>query len=139
MIAAYAASPAPVERLWSLVGDVTAWPQHVETFTSITPLSGDGVLRLGAQFAVRQPGLPAATYEVTELDEGRAFTWTARAAGVTTRATHVITEAGGGCRLDLTIAWAGPLARLVALLLGRRTRALIAYEAQTFARLAASA
>ena len=54
MIAAYAESPAPVERLWSLVGDVTAWPQHVETFTSITPLSGDGGLRLGAQFAVRQ-------------------------------------------------------------------------------------
>jgi len=138
MFAAYAASPAPVERLWALVGDVTAWPRHLDTFTSVTALDGTS-LRVGARYEVRQPGLPAATYEVTELDEGRAFTWTARAAGVTTRATHAITEEGGGCRLDLTIAWAGPLARLVALLLGRRTRALITYEAQTFARLAASA
>ncbi len=138
MMEAYADSPAPVHRLWAILSDVTAWPRHLDTFTSVTGLDGDG-LRVGARFAVRQPGLPAATYEVTSLEEGRAFTWTARTAGVTTQATHTITEHGDGSRLDLRIEWTGPLARPVALLLGRKTRALIAYEAATFARLAATA
>lgn len=69
------------------------------------------------------------------------FTWTARAAGVTTRATHVITE--GGRRLpgpDPTDRLGGP-ARAPGRAAARApdARALIAYEAQTFARLAASA
>ena len=66
MIAAYAESPLLSSDFGQFVGDVTAWPQHVETFTSITPCPETG-LRLGAQFAVRQPGLPAATWhEVIE-------------------------------------------------------------------------
>lgn len=138
MIAAYAESPAPVHRLWELLADVTAWPRHLDTFASVTPLSGNG-LRVGSRFEVRQPGLPAATYDVTQCEPGRAFTWTARAVGVTTHATHTLSELRDGSRLDLTIHWTGPLARPVSLLLGRRTRALITYEAQTFARLAASA
>lgn len=138
MSEAYADSAAPVHGLWAFVSDVTAWPRHLDTFTSVTALDGTS-LRVGARFEVRQPGLPAATYEVTDLDEGRGFTWTARATGVTTHATHRVTEHGDASRIDLTIRFTGPLARPVGLLLGRRTRALITYEAQTFARLAASA
>lgn len=135
MIAAYADSAAPVQRVWDVLSDVTSWPAHLSTFTSVAPLDGDG-LAVGSRFLVRQPGLRAATYEVTHLTEGEAFTWVARAPGVTTRASHVIRARGRGSRLELGIDWSGWLARPVVALLGGRTRRTIELEATTFARLA---
>ena len=43
---------------------------------------------------------------------------------------------GDGSRLDLSLEWSGPLARLLELLIGRKARGMVETEAETFARLA---
>lgn len=138
MFTARAIATAPVDRLWTVLSDVTAWPDHLPTFTSVTLIGGPTPMGLGSRFVVRQPGLPAATYEVTDWEPGRGFTWVARSIGVATTATHVATASEVGTRLDLTIRWDGPLARPLQLMLGRRVQRMIELEATTFARVAAA-
>lgn len=117
--------------------DVTAWPQHLSTFTSVV-LSPDSAARwgVGARFDVRQPGLQPATYEVTDWRPRSSFTWVARSRGIVTTATHSVTALEAGSRIDLDLQWRGPLALLVRVMLGRRVAAMVELEASTFARLA---
>lgn len=138
MLTAPATSTAQAARLWVAVSDVAAWPDHLPTFTSVVLVDGPTSVGVGSRFEVRQPGLPAATYEMTEWDPGRGFTWVARSLGVATTATHVVTGSGQGSRLDLTIRWDGPLARPLRLMLGRRAQRMIELEATTLARVAAA-
>ena len=143
MIRSAARSTAATDALWSVVADIEAWPAHLPTFDSITPAGesggdhpglGPGVV--GRRYEVRQPGLPAATYEVTEWTPGTSFTWVARSPGVVTTATHTVTSTADGSRLELTIDWSGPLSAFVRLLLGRKAQQMIDSEATTLARLA---
>lgn len=138
MFTARAIATAPVDRLWTVLSDVTAWPDHLPTFTSVTLIGGPTPMGLGSRFVVRQPGLPAATYEVTDWEPGRGFTWVARSIGVATTATHVATASEVGRWLDLTIRWDGPVARPLQLMLGRRVQRMIELEATTLARVAAA-
>ena len=138
MFTARAIATAPVDRLWTVLSDVTAWPDHLPTFPSVTLIGGPTPMGLGSRFVVRQPGLPAATYEVTEWTPGRGFTWIARSRAVVTTATHVVTGSELGSRLDLTLRWDGPLARPPQLMLGRRVQRMIELEATTLARVAAA-
>lgn len=126
---------AGADRVWSLVGDVERWGDLLPTMEEVTRLGG-GPVGVGVRFAVRQPGLPKAVYEMTEWRPGAGFTWTAAAAGVRTTATHEIEAVGEQSRLTLGIEWTGPLAGLVALLLGGKARRMVEQEADTFARLA---
>lgn len=138
MIQARAETPEPVDRLWSVVNDVTAWPRHLTTFISVERAGGPEPIGVGSRFDVRQPGLPAATYEVTEWTSDTSFTWVARSPGIVTTASHIVTEVEHGSRIELTIAWTGPLAGLVRLVLGPRTRRMIELEATTLARVSES-
>ena len=135
MLKAYADASASVQQVWTVLADVTSWPEQLSTFTSVTQVEGDGLVE-GARYRVRQPGLPPATYEVLALTDGESFTWSAASPGITTTATHVVTAGANGARLELGIEWLGLLARPVALLAARRTARMIELEARTFARLA---
>jgi hypothetical protein len=88
-----------------------------------------GPLHVGSQARVRQPGLPVLTWEVTELDEGSAFTWVTRIPGVATTGRHDISETAGGSRLTLTLEWSGPLAGVVGALNAKRARESLTQEA----------
>lgn len=132
----HADSAASHERLWSTVSDVTAWPRHLPTFTSVTPAGPAGAPGRGSRFEVRQPGLRPTTYEVTDWIVGSSFTWEARSPGIVTTATHRVEPAGGGSRLTVSVGWEGALAGLVGRLLGSRTRAMLELEATTLARVA---
>lgn len=138
MIESHASSAASVEGLWAVVADVTAWPRHLPTFRAVTHLSDSAVGGLGSRFEVRQPGLPVATYEVTEWVPGASFTWVARSPGVVTVARHAITALETGSRLDLHVEWDGPLAPPLRLLVRRRAQRMIDLEATTLARVARS-
>lgn len=128
---------ADTDRLWSLVSDLGRWGRMLPTMKDVVRTGTDGgPPGVGARFDVEQPGLPKAVYEITEWQPGSGFTWESAAPGVRTVATHELRAEGGRTRLTLGVAWSGPLAGLVRLLLERKAQRMIEQEAATFARLA---
>ena len=136
MIEASSTSSAPPDRLWLVVSEVERWGERLPTFTSVQAVEPWRAVGVGSRFEVRQPALPSATYEVTDWEPGRSFTWVARSPGVTTTATHTVTARDGGSAVDLALDWSGPLAPVIRLLLGRRAQGMVESEAQTMCRLA---
>lgn len=136
MIRATARSTATRDRLWSLASDVEHWGDRLPTVNAVRPL-GSGPTGVGSRFEVRQPGLPKAVWEVTDWQGGRSFTWVSDSRGIRSTAVHAVEDDGAGSRLDLSLKWSGPLARVLELLIGRKARAMVEVEAETFARLAA--
>lgn len=100
--------------------------------TAVTML--DGPLRLGARARVEQPRLRPAVYTVTELVEGRSFTWQMRALGVTGTATHEVTPTAEGAEVRLAVTFSGPLGGLVGRLAGPLTRNYLRQEARGLKR-----
>lgn len=135
-LTAQSSSRASALTLWAVVSDVTRWPDHLETFTEVKATDTARPVGVGSRFAVRQPGLPPAEYEVTSWEVGWGFTWVASSPGVTTTARHTILARGDGSELRLSVDWAGPLAPLVRLVSGRKAQRLIDLEARTLAEVA---
>jgi uncharacterized membrane protein len=119
---------APAERVWQAVADIEAWPRWTPSMTDVKRLDS-GPLRVGSRARVWQPGLPALVWEVTEFDEGSAFTWVTRIPGVVSTARHDISAAADGSRLTLTLTWSGPLAGVVGALNAKRARQSLTQEA----------
>ncbi|GGJ87157.1 hypothetical protein GCM10010123_15920 [Pilimelia anulata] len=106
---AIAADPAAV---WRVYADVAGWPGWTPTVTAVERLD-PGPLRVGCRTRVRQPRLPVAVWEVTELVEGESFTWTARGPGLLTVAAHRVGAApGGGTAVENALEQRGPLGPL---------------------------
>lgn len=121
------------------MSDVTGWPQILPTFTSVQRCADSpAVTGVGARYEVRQPGLRAAVYEVTEWEPGRSFTWVARSTGVVTTARHAVAAIPTGAKVTLDLEWSGVLAPVLRFLLGRKARGMVQLEADTFASLAAA-
>jgi uncharacterized membrane protein len=110
---------APPERVWAAVRDIERWSEWTPTITSIRPLDG-GPLAIGSRAVVRQPKLLPARWQVTELEEGRSFSWTTRSPGVLVTARHSVERAANGTRVTLSLEFSGPLGSLAA----RLTRGL---------------
>jgi uncharacterized membrane protein len=119
--------PAPAQRVWAVMRDVERWPEWTPTVTSIR-LRDPGPLRVGSRALVRQPKLPPALWRVTELDEGRGFTWATRSPGVRVVARHRIEPLGDGSRATLSVEFEGLLAPLVARLTRRLNERYLALE-----------
>ena len=135
MIRATARSAASPDRLWSIVSDVERWGDRLPTVDSVRPL-GSGHTGVGSRYDVRQPGLPKAVWEVTDWQpQARSFTWVSTSPGIRSTAVHSVRDDGGGSRLDLSLEWSGPLARVLELLIGRKARGMVETEAETFTRL----
>ena len=136
MIRATARSAATPGRLWSLASDVERWGDRLPTVESVRPLGSTGPIGVGSTFEVRQPGLPKAVWEVTDWQPGRSFTWVSSSPGIRSTAVHTVQDDGDGSRLDLSLEWSGPLARVLELLIGCKARGMVETEAETFTRLA---
>ena len=126
---------ASVEDLWRTVSDLAEWDSLLPTVDKVSRLDDRGPIGVGSRFEVHQPGLAKAVYEITDWRPGAGFTWVAGAPGVRTTASHELTVEGQRTRLTLGIDWSGPLAWLVRLLFGSKTRRMVEMEAETFARL----
>jgi ligand-binding SRPBCC domain-containing protein len=120
---------APLERVWRTLVDVDRWPELTESIDEVKWLDGMEVAK-GNRIRIKQPGLPAGVWEVTEFEPTASFAWQTVSPGVTTVATHAISEAGAG-RVAVTfgIRQSGPLAPLVGLIAGSRTRRYVNMEA----------
>jgi uncharacterized protein YndB with AHSA1/START domain len=124
--AQFATVAAPT-HVWDALTDVEGWPRWISSYNSVRRLD-TGPLAVGSRAEVRQPGLATATYTVTALEPGREFTWESTAAGVRTRARHLVEPADGGTRLVLSLNQTGALAGVVGLLLGGKIRRYLQAE-----------
>ncbi len=119
---------APAERAWEVYRDVVGWPRWTASITSVELLD-PGPLRVGQRARVHQPKLPVAVWTVTELTEGRHFSWMSTARGLRTTGAHVVTPtADGSCRVTAIVDQEGPLGWLVAMAYRRLTNRYLDWE-----------
>ncbi|WP_328309768.1 SRPBCC family protein [Actinomycetospora sp. NBC_00405] len=113
--------------VWAVIADVERMPAWTSTMTRVRVLDG-GELRVGSRVRVEQPRLPTATWEVTELEPGRSYTWASPAPGLQSVAWHAVEPTGPGrSRVTLGIRQTGPLG-VVATLMGPLTRRYVDTE-----------
>jgi hypothetical protein len=111
---------APPERVWAVMRDVERWHEWTATVRSIERLDSGAPLGVGNRVRVRQPRLPPAIWRVTDLIDGRGFTWVTSGAGVRVTARHSVEPSPGGTRARLSVEFSGPFGPLA----GRLTRGL---------------
>ncbi|MCF0096490.1 SRPBCC family protein [Micromonospora sp. MH99] len=120
---------ADAGRVWALLVDVARWPEWTAS-VSRAERGESGPLAVGATARLTQPKLRPAVWRVTELTEGREFTWVSDSPGVRTRGEHrVLPLPGGRTRVEVAIDQAGPLAGLIGLLYGGLLRRYVRLEA----------
>jgi hypothetical protein len=110
--------------------DVERWPKWTPTVTSIVIIDS-GPLAKGSRALVRQPKLPRARWQVTELeDANRTFTWVTRGPGMRLTARHWVTSTHDGSRATLSLQFSGPLGGFFAWLTQKLNQRYLALEAQ---------
>lgn len=121
---------APAETVFATYADVEHWPSWTSSVTSVELLDR-GPLRIGVRARIRQPRLPVAVWQVTELVPGESFTWVTRARGVTTTGTHRVVATGPGTAcVTALLDQEGPLGPLVGLVTARLTRRYLRTEVE---------
>jgi uncharacterized membrane protein len=128
---------APPDVVWEVLRDVESWPRWTASMTSVE-LVTDGPLREGSVAKVKQPKLPLATFVVDGYDEGRSFSWTASASGVTSTGDHRVEAAPEGSRATVVLHQSGALAGFVGLAYAKLIRRYVRMEAEGLKREAES-
>lgn len=119
---------APSHEVFATYVDVANWPSWTSSVTSVELLD-PGPFRVGCRARVRQPRLPDAIWQVTELDPDQSFTWVSRSRGVVSTGTHRVEPlADGTSRVTAVLDQAGPLAPLVGLLMKGLIRTYVQTE-----------
>jgi uncharacterized protein YndB with AHSA1/START domain len=119
---------AEPSRLWAVLSDVERWPEWIEVYEEVRRRTS-GPLAQGEQVHVKQKGLAAGDWTVTELDEGHVFAWTSRQPGVRIVGRHVVSpEPDGGSRLTLELEMSGWLSGPVGAVLGKKSRSYVDLE-----------
>jgi len=102
---------APPATVWAVMRDGERWPEWTPSVTSVKLLD-PRPLAVGSRVVIRQPGFPPALWKVTELEEGRGFTWVSRAPGLRVTARHGVEPTPSGTRATLSISFGGLLGPL---------------------------
>jgi uncharacterized protein YndB with AHSA1/START domain len=119
---------APAEQVWRAVQDVEKWADWTPTVNEIQ-VHGGGEIKEGSVATVRQPKQPVREWTVTELVDGRSFTWTSKSPGLRFAADHIVTTSDGKTTVELTFSLAGPLAPVAGLMAGKAIRLAVDTEA----------
>jgi uncharacterized membrane protein len=120
---------APPDRIWAALRDIEHWSEWSPTVISIRRLDA-GQLAVGSRAIVRQPKLLPARWQVTEIEEGRGFTWATAGPGLLVTAHHYIEAAASSSRVTLSLDFSGPFGALVARLTRCLNERYLALEAQ---------
>jgi uncharacterized membrane protein len=129
---------APAERVWEVFSDVAKWPEWTPTVDQVERLD-EGRIHLGARTRIRQPKLPVAIWEVTELNEGEYFEWVSRGPGIKTTGGHRVVSTPEGTVATATIIQEGPLGWLFGKLYANLTRRYIALETESLKKVSEQA
>jgi len=129
---------APAERVWAIFSDVAKWPEWTPTMSAVERLD-EGPIHLGCRTRIRQPKLPVAVWEVTELVEGEYFAWVARAPGIKTTGGHRVSQRPEGAVATATVVQEGPLGWLFGRLFAKLTREYIALEVESLRKVSEQA
>jgi Polyketide cyclase / dehydrase and lipid transport len=128
---------ADPSRLWAVVSDVERWPDWIEVYQEVRR-TAVGKLKEGEEVHVKQKGLAAGDWTVTELEEGAVFAWESRQPGVRIVGHHVVSpEPDGGSRLTLRLEMTGWLSCPMSAVLGRKSRSYVDLECAGLAAAAA--
>ena len=119
---------APPQRVWDVTTDIERWPQWTASVKSVKRLDS-GKFRVGSRAKIKQPKFLPAQWEVTELQDGRSFTWVTRSPGLKATGRHRVDAIAGGSRATLSVSYSGALSGLVTSLLGRTTERFLTLEA----------
>jgi uncharacterized membrane protein len=118
---------APTARVYEVFSDVERWPEWTDSVTSVERLD-PGPLQIGSKTRIRQPRLPVAVWEVTEVVEGSHFVWVAKGPGVTTVGGHYVENDGTGARAISRVDQQGPGGWLIGVLTKGLTNRYLAME-----------
>ena len=121
---------APTQPVWEVLFDVARWPEWTPTIDDVERLD-PGPFRVGSRARIRQPRLPRAVWEVTEVVDGRSFTWEAKGPGMKTIGRHEVVPDAGGSKLILSIEQTGPMGAVAAVMWRRLTQRYIELEAES--------
>jgi hypothetical protein len=121
---------APPSVVWTILSDVEHWPNWTPTVTRLTKLT-PGPLAVGMAARILQPKLPPAVWRVTEIHDGRDFSWINHRLGLDVVGSHAIEPLpDGGARVTVSIRFVGLLAPIVARLARRLNEDYLAMEAK---------
>jgi hypothetical protein len=125
---------APPFVPWSILLDVTRWPEWTSSVRSVERLDA-GEIAIGSRTRIKQPALRPAVWIVTELTEptsaapGR-FVWVSTTPGMEITAVHTVSAVGDtASRVLLGIEQRGFLAAVLGPLYAARIRRYLATEA----------
>jgi uncharacterized membrane protein len=127
--------PAPVDVVWRLTTDVSAWPTFMPTVQSLERLD-EGPLRVGSSARVKQPAQTAAVWTVTRLEDKREFTWETKRMGIRMTGRHLLSPTADGTRNTLVLDVTGRGAGLFGALFGGAIRRSIKAENEAIQRAA---
>jgi hypothetical protein len=116
------------DTVWRVYTDVESWPEWTTSMQKIQ-LVDDGPLALGSKAKVKLRGAPETIFVVTELAEGRSFTWESNAWGLKSVAYHTVRPDGDGSIVTLGVRLSGPLATVLAPLFRSIARRNVGMEA----------
>ena len=110
---------APASAVWAVMMDVEAWPTWASQFKRLERVDA-GPLALGSRIRVRPNWLPGSTWQVTEYETERSFTWAASLfPGLRLSGGHRLTHRDDGVTAEFSLEAGGPLGTLLSPLLRR--------------------
>jgi carbon monoxide dehydrogenase subunit G len=121
---------AATQPVWEVLFDVAHWPEWMPTVDSLERLD-EGPFVVGSRAKVRQPKLPPASWEVTDVVDGRSFTWEAKGPGMRTVGRHEVAPEAEGCKLTLSIEQSGVMGAVASMVWRRLTQRYIELEAES--------
>ena len=115
--------------VWNFMKDVEAWPTWTPTVTTVIALDGSELV-VNRCFEVSQPGLPKATFVVTEFVDGTSFTWQSKSGGVVSSAEHTVSVVDDShCSVTLSFEMSGMGASLVWAVAKKKIESFVQTEA----------
>jgi hypothetical protein len=103
---------APPQQVWDVMIDVERWHEWTRSITTIKRLDS-GPFVVGSRARVLQPKLRPAIWIVTQLENGRSFTWEAPMPGLRIIGYHGVEMIEHGSRVTLSVRLEGPIGGLV--------------------------
>ena len=130
---------APQQRVWDVLSDLEAWPEHIETVDSVELLTPAPMTK-GSRVRLKQPKLPEGTWDITVWHAPSYFEWTQTTGGTTSVAGHRVEAMGAGrARLTLTLEMRSLLIPIIGLFYKELTNRYMNLEAEGMKRVAESA